>query len=376
MINFCDQFTITFTLGKNRDFISAENLHSFNLYFAAGNIRPTLDMEFMVEDVSVIPYLNAGNILTLSFGDSEIRKDVLQFQLTDDNSDIQFSVGSNVKLRACYYKPLFTDKIGYAYYLNKNSIDVLSDICLENNFTLKSNVGKTNDRQNWYRESDTVWNFMKYVWLHSYLNEDTFFSYAMDCDNIYFYDMRKLAQSGAKWVVTNLQEASKYSNVICVPGYKSVNNYGSTSDLVGKNLKISVYDMDSGDLQLQDYKLKSFGAIDTNKLNVNASNSLDYAYGIISDDVHQNFVKAYNQNVRNNIMYQSFEIYASTNQFKNFNLLDPVIFSMHPQDDRLSGLAFITGIVYQYNPGQFKINLTFNKEAPSGIKGDNLSVAS
>lgn len=376
MINFCNQFTITFSLGNNRDFISAENLRSFNLYYAAGNIRPTLDMEFMLENDKIIPYLNQGNILTLSFGSNELKKDVLQFQLTDDNSDIQFSVGSNVMIRACFYRPIFTDRIGYQYYNDKLSLDVMNSVCEESNLNFITNTGKTNDRQNWYRESDTNWNFMKYVWLHSYLNDDTFFSYAMDCENVYFYDMRKLAQSGAKWLVTNVYEASEYSNVICIPGYKAVNNYGTTSDLVGKNLKISVYDVDKGSLDLQDYKLKSFGAIDTNKLNVNASDCLDYAYGIISDDVHENFVKAYNQNTRNNIMYQTFEIYASTNEFKNFRLLDPVMFNVYPQDDRLSGLAFITGIVYQFNPGQFKINLTFNKEAPSGIKGDNLSVAS
>ena len=376
MINFCNQFTITFTLGNNKDFIDAENFKSFNLYYSAGNKRPTMDMQFKLNNDKVIPYLNSGNILTLSFGKSEIKKDVLQFQLTGDDSDRQFTVGSEIKITGAFYKPEFTDYIGYECFKNKSSIEVLLQIAKEHNFTLVSNVGKTNDRQNWYRESDTVWNYIDTVWTHSYLNDDTFFIYAMDCDNIYFYDMRKLCQSGAKWLITNKYASSESSNVINIPGYKVTNTYGKVSNLVGKNLNISVYNVDTGRLLLQDYKLKSFTVIDSNKMNINSSNCLDYDYGIISEDVHENYVKAYNQNIRNNIMYQTFEIYASTDQFKDVRLLDPVMLNVYPQDDRLSGLAFITGIVYQFTPGQFKINLTINKEAPSGLKGDTLNDAS
>ena len=269
MINFCDQFLITFTLGDQKDFIKAEDLYSFNLYYVAGNIRPSFDLSFKLQNERVIPFLNSGNILILSFGTAgELKQDVLQFQLTGDNADIQYNVGSDVSIKGVLYKPNFTDYIGYDFYENKTSIEVISQIANKNNFRVISNVGKTADCQNWYRESDTYWNFMQYVWLHSYLNDDTFFSYGMDCDNIYFYDMRKLAQSGAKWLVTNKYNSSEKSNVICVPSYKPINNYGEVANLIGKNLKISVYDVDNGQLLLQDYKLKSFGTIDTNKINV------------------------------------------------------------------------------------------------------------
>ena len=376
MINYNNQFLLSFKLGDNNDFIDANDLKHFNLYFIAGNIRPSMEISFTLQDLRLVPYFNCGNILTISFGSAgEIKKDVLQFQLTNDMSDLKFSVGSEVALKGYFYKPSFLSHVGYDYQEDKTSYEVISEYANKYKFNLVSNIGKTNDRQNWYRVSDTPWNFLQYVWLHAYTNDNTFFSYGMDCDNLYFYDMRELTQKGAKWMLTNLSAGENAQNTISIPGVKTVNNYGGVSDLIGKNLQISVYDVDKGILELQDYRLKSFGTVDTNKLNINSSGSLDYDYGIISDDVHKNFVKAYNQNVRNNLMYQTFEIYASTYEFKKVKLLDPVMFNMYPYDARLQGTAFITGITYQFEPGQFKLNLTINKEAPSGIKGSELDVA-
>ena len=60
---------------------------------------------------------------------------------------------------------------------------------------------------------------------------------------------------------------------------------------------------------------------------------------------------------------------------KKYKLLDTVQFNMMPYDIRLDGIALITAIAYHYTPGNLRMTLTFNKEAPSGIRGDQLASA-
>ena len=57
---------------------------------------------------------------------------------------------------------------------------------------------------------------------------------------------------------------------------------------------------------------------------------------------------------------------------KRLRLLEPVEFALYPEDERLQGLSFITGIAYEYKNANLNINITLNKEAPSGIKSTSL----
>ena len=376
MIQFGD-FVITFSFGSNpkcTDFITADNLKSLALFYMAGNYRPILYMTFTLENNELIKYLNAGNILTMSFGDREpSTQEAVQFELFSDDSSKNFTVGYEVALKAAFYKSKFTNKLGCKSYPNSLSVDVIKEIATNNGFNFLTNTTKTNDLQLWYRCGTTEWNFMNELWYHSYINDDTFLAYGMDCDNIYFYDVKNLVKQGVKWVVTtNRQEATP--NTLLVGSVSVTNNYGTYKDLIGNNLLLSEYNLDVGDLTVNTYKLKSFTTIDTDSLPINSANALDYTYAVTSDDVHKNYNKAINQNIRNNLLYSTVQIYTSAAAVANkIRLFDTVQFDINPIDDRLQGLAFITGICYQYEQGNFRTNLTISKEAVSGLRGDFLN---
>ena len=54
------------------------------------------------------------------------------------------------------------------------------------------------------------------------------------------------------------------------------------------------------------------------------------------------------------------------------HLFDLVKFDVYPDDERLKGTAIISAIAYEYQEGRFNINVTLNKEAPSGLRGTAL----
>ena len=303
MIKIVDQIACKFSIGDIEDFISPNNLHEFVLYETAGNLRPVLELTFTIENTKLINYLNPGNILRVSFGINEPSKDVIQFELFGDNTDREVSFGYTTTIKASLYIPKFTSLEGCSDYKNKTSLEVIKEIANKHKFNLHTNITRTNDRQNWERTGKTEWQYMHDLWKHSYINDDTFTAFAFDADNMYFYDIKQLVKSGAKWLFTNKYEGSVNSNIVNIGGYKTQNIYGKLNDLVGKNSKNTTFNFDNSNIFDTTYKLKTFSTIDTNKLNLNINNCLQHNYSFITNDVHANYVKAAEQNIRNNIMY-------------------------------------------------------------------------
>lgn len=372
MIQIKNQIICKFSLGDQEDFITPENLKEFRIFEMAGNRRPIIHLSFNLENKKIIKYLNSGNILRLSFGINEIKQDVIEFELYGDDTNVNYQTGYTVTLKGALYVNSFTSLVGCEIYTG-SSLEVFKQIANKHSFGFKTNIERTNDKMIWERNGQTEWEFLSHLWLHSFINEDTFISFAFDEHNFYLYDVRQQIKSGAKWILTNKYLSTESSNIIHFGSYTCKNIYGTLSDVVGKNLINKTYNMKTGKIQDDSYKLKTLSTIDTDKININTTNCKQYDYFIMTGNEHNNYVKAYNQNLRNNIMYSSFITYLSTaGQFKKIRLLDTVKFDIEPTDNRLSGTGFITEIVYQYVGMRLLINLTINKESPSGIQGKNL----
>ena len=250
MIKLDGAATFQFTLGNISDFIDIQNLRSFKLYFAAGGIRPIIEVTFKLTDPRLIGYLSAGNILTVAFGINEPTSKFMQFELYNDNSNKGFQVGYDVTIKGAFYLPKFTSNTGYELFSNCTSLDVMQKTVSKYKFTnLITNIVNTNDKQDWCREGITPWKFIENVWKHSYINSKTFTSFAFDTDYIYFYDMKKLIQDGNKWLLSMNSDIQQKGNVISIAGYTTKNNHGYLSQLVGKNLMLKTFNIDTGVFQ-------------------------------------------------------------------------------------------------------------------------------
>ena len=375
MIYIKNQLTALFSIGDIEDFIHPQNIKSFVLYENAGNLRPIIELTFILDNKNLINYLNPGNILKVSFGINELDKDIVEFKLYGDESNIEYSLGYNVTIKAALYCPKFTSLVKSCYYENQTSLEVIQQIASNNKFNLITNITKTVDRQNWEQIGETDWQYIYDVWLHSFINDQTFISFGFDCYNFYLYDVRSLVKAGNKWEFNPKVIANDSSYYVNFGQYYTKNNYGIYASLIGENLINNVFNLDNKSFSNQAYNLKNFTTIDSDKVNINSFDCKDYDYYIIDDDVHPNYVKAYNQNIRNNIMYNSFSIFIPTAaQFKKFKLFDTATIKPIVEDTRLNGVSFITAIAYQYHDNKLNVNLTLNKEAPSGIRGTLLNV--
>lgn len=373
MIYIKNQMTAIFSIGDIKDFIDVDNLISFEIHENAGNLRPILKMSFILTNTEILNLINLGNLLEVSFGINEPTKEVIKFQFIDDVSNLNYTLGSNVNIRAALYVPKLMDYTRCHTYSNCYSYEVMKQIADRHKMKLVSNITTTNDKQTWYQNGKTDWTFLSNIWHNSYINDKTFTCFAFDYDNIYFHDMSKSILETPEWTFS-----IKYigaDNLVNFGQYWTTNNYGVTDSLLGKNLINTTYNVDTGEFSSSDYKLRNLTLIDSDKINLNINDTKNYSYNITCEDYHRNNISAINQNIRNNIMFSSYTIIIPTaGQFKKFKLLQTVKVEPGVEDRRIQGLSFITGITYQYVDQKLVTNLILNKEAPNAIKGSNLEV--
>ena len=347
-----DQFNMIFSIGDIEDFITPDNLLSFELFEAAGNARPIIKMSFILIDKDVINYLNPGNILSIRFGIDQPSSNIFLFELQGDNTAIDFTLGNKVQITAALYLPKFTSNVKSKGYGECTSVDVLKQLSANGSMKFKTNVGRTADKQMWFQQGKTDWDFAQEVWLHAYQNEDTFFNLSFDEDSMYFYDIKQAVLSGPTWQFSASQGGADNSNIVNFATYFTTNQYGTVGNLLGKNIKNNTFNLTTGEFSSNGYKLKNLTTRDSNKLNLNVDGCQDYSYSYISSNVHENYVKAYNQNMRNNILFSTYTCYISiAAQFRKFKLMDTATITPVIIDDRISGIWFITGICYQYQAG-------------------------
>ena len=217
--------------------------------------------------------------------------------------------------------------------------------------------------------------FIYNIWDQSYKNEKTFFSFGVDNNNLYFYDMKEKLKNEIDWILSVQHggdtENSKIVNISTY--YPDDKNAGTFAKLAGKNLTNITYNVDSGEFSKPEYNLHSYMTQDTNKLNMNTTGCQNYVYNICSGSVHDNYITAKNQNKRNNVLFSSYKVLVPViGQYRPFKLLDTVNLLTGEKDPASQGYYFITGITRQFMNGQYQTNLLLNRESANGLRGEDL----
>ena len=255
------------------------------------------------------------------------------------------------------------------------SFELFQKVSEDSGLTLRTNVTKSNDKQTWYKTGQTNWEFIYNNWDQAYKDDKTFFSFGLDNNNLYFYDMKEKLKNEIDWVLSvqhaGEDENSKVVNISVY--YPDDKNAGSFAKLAGKNLTNITYNVDSGEFTKPEYNLHSYMTQDTNKINMNTTGCQNYVYNICSGSVHDNYITAKNQNKRNNVLFSSYKVLVPViGQYRPFKLLDTVNLLTSEKDPASQGYYFITGITRQFMNGQYQTNLLLNRESANGLKGEDL----
>ena len=376
MIKLKDHMTLKFSVGDFDDFISTPNFYGMEIKENAGGLRPVLNIRFGVLDDTILPYLNKGNIITLSYGIDEPTSDVLQFEIDSRVDAKRYGGGANINIIAVMYNQALTSKQRTQQYINKYSYEVFNQISTQCSMRLRTNVVKTADKQTWQQNGQTNWEFLNEAYLQAYSGSGTFYCYGFDNNNIYFYDVKQLLSAGVKWCLTTTAKGTggKDTPVVNIGTYNTSNtNMGPMSRLVGRNRTTHTYNVDTGEFLTPKYSLHSFCTMDTTNLNINSNGCEEHEYNITCGDTHEHDITAINQNSRNNLLFSSYALYCPViSQYRDFRLFDVVSFVPPDDDKQAAGIYIITGICRQIKDNRLQLNLVLNRESPNGLQGSDL----
>lgn len=373
MIQLEHQYICSFNLADRADFILNEDFIEFLYVESAGNILPTFELSFILRDLSILRYLNQGNILYVSIGRTQISMIEIPLMILSDISKIDFTLGQKISITGTLYIPQYNmkDNTNVLFGNSKNIIEYI--INNTNYFSFKSNIFSTFDTQSWIQPNISDMAFINDIWMHSYIDKNTFIACACDNNKFIMYDMRKKLNSDPDWIFSKKLASSESSNVITI-GFEHIkNSFGESNLLLGYNDTNHILDINSLEYNNADYSLKNFTQIDSNKFNMLNSNTRFTQFKFINDNVHENYQNAYYQNIKNLILYSSVKTYVSFGgQFKRLNLLDSVMLNTFENKGRTYGINIVSRIAYQITNRKFITNVTLCRESVNDIDGDLL----
>lgn len=377
MILLKNQVALQFSLGPFIDFIDIEDFQAFAVIKNSGGLRPLLKLSFELRNEKIIPYLNKGNIIVVSYGIETPISDPILFEIEALDNTKLYRVGSQVNLTCSMYNPSFTNFVHSQNYGNVKGYEVLQKIAEQNNMKFITNVTRSNDKQNWIQTGKTDWEYLDHVFWRTYKDTETFFAYAFDNNNIYYYNVHDLIEAGPRWVLSVGQISTNTDNdmLVNIGGYKSDDSkVGTLMQISGKNVTTYGYNVDTGEFSEAGHKLKTFTTMGTNKINNLEEGCQTFEYAILSGDDHANSIVAQSQNKRNNLLYSTHTVYVPVPiQYRDFRLLDVVQLLPADPDTPEAGLYLITGIVNQFKDGKYQTNLVLNREGVNDMRGDGLS---
>ena len=365
-----NQFVCQFSIGPYEDFILLEDLQELKYIEYAGNVLPTIELQFILRNKDVVNYFNEGNILNVSLGRTQLDMIDLQFRLTDDDSTKNFSLGQNITLYGVLSLPEFTHKTKVKMWGKKTSIEVISEL-VKKYFIFKTNINRTIDQQYFYQQNQTDWEFLDEVWLHSYINNKTFIALGFDCNTLFLKDIAKALESENPWTITCNKISNENSKIINIAGYITSNSYGLANDIMGRNNIPLITNTETGKESFLDYRSVSLTSIGTDKLNKMSSNNSNFLNFYNNSNVSSNYDTAFRQNLDNLLTYSNYRIIAQyAGQFKTLKVLDIVNLDNDSFDERTCGKAFVTRIIYHLVNKKLMTNIMICKEGPNDLKGE------
>lgn len=373
MIKTKNQWVCKFDIADYNDFILQDDFIELLYVEDASMALPTIELKFIIRDLDILGYLNQGSILTVGFGKDEVSMLDLKFRIVTDFSNKRPSVGQIVSVGGIYYDTNFISNKETINYESMTSLEVVQAEAKKYFPLFKTNIEKTNDRQNWYKH-DTGWNFLKKVCNNGFVDTNTFMLSAFDNNTFYYYDYIKLLKDATESIQTiPIFSKSRASDNIINYGVSNVScDSGVTSKALGNQQVVVEYDWQNYTIKMCSDNLVSLTSIDTNSIPIMDDGSLSTAYkGLFSSQSGIENI-ATTQNFKNKLLTSNVQIFITFGgQFKKLSLLDVVLID-ETGDPRIIGLAIVSRIAYQIVDNNLYTNITLIRESFNNIKGSDL----
>lgn len=370
------QYIFSFSIGDIfNDFIQESDLLDFTIIEEAGNVLPTFELVFNIQDDRFLGVLTETNDLKVSFGrDDDDRIDTTLHIASLD------STGHGQGKRTVVLSGFLTN-VSYIYNSEmtisdkKSAVEVMRDVAERHNFTPDFNVDTSSDQQHWIQPNVTAKKFVNDLWLHAD-RTDSFLAMALTVDSKFMIrDMRTLVEQDFQWRFTPFVEEPwdiPYDTNI---GIKS--NTGFINYWAGYGQNKLIFDLEDEDFRFITEEAKPIIAL-TREISRKAGLEKRYVNtGMQNDNVHKNYWQASLRNLTNLVIFGAVTVTVSfRDRFRNIRPLDKVMFREQDVADPNiatefhSGLYIVTKVCHRIQNRQFVTTVELNRESFNQVVGN------
>lgn len=369
MIGVEGKCVFRFDLGSMEDFISDLNLISFTLEEWAGGQLPTFVLTAEFFDTKILNYLNELSELKIHYGTTKDNKKIQQFKIA--RKSIKSSGGKiDVYLSGHLDRTEWFKERRVSISKNMSGVERLRELATNNGFNNQFNVNEANitesqDFMRWIQYGQSDAEHARDVCLHSFLRGSCpLMAINIDRDFI-VKDLVSLTTTVPKWIFRNSDNLE--NNILPYSGVRETEIVSGLMNVwLGYDKSVGFDDIEYNNEIIKDSDLKSTMTITKDfDMQTNIERVPDNFR--LNDNMHSNYWKAYQQNLRWLALYSSVvtKIYFK-DYFKPIFPLDFItIYDNNEgnQDTPDIGDYIVAGTRKQYTKNGLTTGVFLNKEA-------------
>jgi len=326
MIGTENKYVFRFSLGEDQDFIDEPDLGKFTMIEESGNILPTFHLTFMTRNEKIVPRLNEGFPLEVSYGkDSQNLIDV-SLAPTRVQSFRKGEGRRQVGVTGLMSANPYVMESDIFISQEKSALEVMRDQ-IQGIFTPDFNRQRSNDSQIWIRHNQTKKKFVNQLWTHADLG-NSFPAVAISADGRFIMrDVIQALNEDFKWRFVPDPDNNNPQDIYYNANYDTDNMSGFINGWFGYGREKSVFDMEEGSHSFQASEVEPILAT-TGKLAKRADIEKRFSNtGAVSQNTHPNYWQSALHNISNLVTMGAVKLVLTTeNIFFNIRPLDLVMF--------------------------------------------------
>lgn len=369
MIEYANQFKMSFSIGEFQDFIREEDMLLLKLVEQAGNVMPAMELHFKTCQPRLFKYLNETNPLRFQMGVTEIKVDT-EYKIYHKHIEYDSLGNYTVQIFALlnngnYLLAPKRRTIGNCTSdgASLSGLEILRGVAAENFTLIESNADKSEDFMLRIQPAISNKAFIDEIWQTLY-TPDTFVLCGITSGGKFkIMDMRKLVGDKPKWNFTYKPENPKREIQIKDP--KIDDNSGVNNYLFGYIRQQEFWNEDTAD-----HYVSTTGNETLMSMSKNFNRDDIWLFNTqmaVNENMYNEYWECRNTNLSNWALFSSINLQIQFDpQWYDLEVLDLVMVSVKdPQEqpeEAFSGLAMVSTVARVFKDRKISTVVSLNRE--------------
>ena len=372
-VGVSDQYCLQISLNGSPDWLNPEDFVFFRVSEEAGNTLPQFMLKFRITDdnSSYVVQFNETAVLLASYG-SDPGNLVTSSLYVTETSMIPSGDAWILNVEGTLNAPAYL----YARYTGCSPKES-GVTCVLNTarkyFQIKSNIGSSEDSQNWVQHNISDKQFVRNCWIHSWI-PGSFISVGISAMNNTFVlnDMATSFAGGGGWIFSPDADDSVWNQISYMGNPQIKNISGFINSWLGYPTTLNIYNVDTGEYTTAQTSSNLFQSSTGGQIvNPNLTSPRQGLYLTQTSNMHQMYHQARQNNLVGNAVASSFKVdLMFDKKFRPVMVLDQAVFQLGNVSDAVSEYASGGFTVYKvvrlFGKNTCRTMVGLCREAPGG----------